>query len=195
MPTSYRPYEPDQVMLLPAAPQDWLPTGHRAHFINDAVDALLARAKATDEAEVNEPELDLPAEIERREARLAAIREACARLEQRQREADLERGRSDDDDRRPRGPDGQPKGERYKREFGVPETKAQENFTDPDSRIMKRAGGGFDPAYNAQTAVDEAAHIIVAAELDNTAPDANWLLPMIQAVGDNLGELPRTRAG
>ena len=30
----------------------------------------------------------------------------------------------------------------------------------------------------------------LAAELDNTAPDANWLLPMIQAVGDNLGELP-----
>jgi hypothetical protein len=55
---------------------------------------------------------------------------------------------------------------------------------------MKRAGGGFDPSYNAQTAVDEAAHIIVAAELDNAAPDANWLLPMIQAVGDNLGELP-----
>ncbi|TXH59200.1 MAG: IS5/IS1182 family transposase, partial [Burkholderiaceae bacterium] len=48
----------------------------------------------------------------------------------------------------------------------------------------------FDPAYNAQTAVDEAAHIIVAAELDNVAPDANWLLPMIHAVGDNLGELP-----
>lgn len=70
------------------------------------------------------------------------------------------------------------------------EDKAQENFTDPDSRIMKRAGGGFDPAYNAQTAMDETAHIIVAAELDNTAPDANWLLPMIQAVGDNLGELP-----
>ena len=47
---------------------------------------------------------------------------------------------------------------RYKREFGVPEDKAQENFTDPDSRIMKRAGGGFDPAYNAQTAVDGRAH-------------------------------------
>ena len=137
------------------------------------IDALLARAKATDEAEASEPELDLPAEIERREARLAAIREARERLEQRQREADRERGRSDDDDRRPRGPDGQPRGGRYKREFGVPVNRAQENFTDPDSRIMKRAGGGFDPAYNAQTAIDEAAHIIVAAELDNTAADAN----------------------
>ena len=55
---------------------------------------------------------------------------------------------------------------------------------------MKRAGGGFDPSYNAQKAVDETAHMIVAAELDNTAPDANWLLPMIQAIEINLGELP-----
>ena len=44
MPTSYRPYEPDQVMLLPAAPQDWLPKGHLAYFINDTVDALNLKA-------------------------------------------------------------------------------------------------------------------------------------------------------
>jgi hypothetical protein len=72
----------------------------------------------------------------------------------------------------------------------VPEPKAQENFTDPDSRIMKRAGGGFDPSYNAQTAVDDTAHIIVAAELGNNAADVGQLLPMLQAVQDNLGELP-----
>lgn len=44
----------------------------------------------------------------------------------------------------------------------MPEDKAQENFTDPHSRIIKRASAGFGPAYNAQTAVDEVAHIIVA---------------------------------
>jgi hypothetical protein len=44
MAASYRPYEPDQVMLLPAPPQDWLPTGHLAHFINDTVDALELKA-------------------------------------------------------------------------------------------------------------------------------------------------------
>jgi transposase len=44
MPTSYRPYEPDQVMLLPAAPQDGLAAGHLAHFINDTVDALELKA-------------------------------------------------------------------------------------------------------------------------------------------------------
>ncbi len=44
LPTSCRRYEPDQVMLLPAGPQDWLPAGHLAHFISAAVDALDHRA-------------------------------------------------------------------------------------------------------------------------------------------------------
>ena len=155
------------------------------------IDALLERAKSTDAAEADEPELDLPAEIERREVRLKAITEARERLEQRQRDADIERGRSDDDDRRPRDDDGKPTGGRYKREFGVPEPKAQDNFTDPDSRIMKRVGGGFDASYNAQTAVDDTAHIIVAAELSNNAADTHQLVPMLQAVQANTGELPR----
>ena len=145
------------------------------------IDALIKRAQQADEAEKNEPELDIPAEIARREARLAAITEARRRLEQRQRDAEFERGRD---------PDDPPRGGRYKREFGVPEDKAQDNFTDPDSRIMKRAGGGFDASYNAQTAVDDAAHIIVAAELTNNASDAGELPTMLQAVQDNLGALP-----
>jgi transposase len=155
------------------------------------IEALLERAKAVDAAEADEPELDMPAEIERREVRLRAITEARQRLEQRQREADIERGRSEGDERRPRDEDGKPTGGRYKREFGVPEAKAQDNFTDPDSRIMKRTGGGFDASYNAQTAVDDTAHIIVAAELSNNAADAQQLVPMLQAVQANTGELPR----
>ena len=113
------------------------------------IDALLNQARAADDAEKNEPELDIPSEIARRQDRLDAIAAARARLEARQREADLARGRSDDDDQKPRGPDGKPKGGRYKRPFGVPEDRAQDNFTDPDSRIMKRAGGGFDTAVAA----------------------------------------------
>ena len=155
------------------------------------IDALLARAKAADEAEKNEPEVDIPAEIARREARLAAIAQARQRLEQRQREADARRGRDPDDRNKPRGKDGKPKGGKYKRDFGVPKDTAQENFTDPDSRIMKRAGGGFDAGYNAQTAVDEEAHIIVAAELTNNASDAGELPAMLQAVQDNVGVLPQ----
>ncbi len=154
------------------------------------IDALLERAKSTDAAEADEPELDIPAEIERREVRIKAITEARERLEQRQREADIERGRTEGDDCKPRDEDGNPKGGRYKREFGIPEPKAQDNFTDPASRIMKRTGGGFDPSYNAQTAVDDTAHIIVAAEVGDNAADVAQLLPMLQAVQDNAGQAP-----
>lgn len=154
------------------------------------IEALLNKARAADEAEKNESELDIPAEIARRQDRLDAIAAARARLEQRQREADLARGRGEGDSRQPRGKDGKPKGGHYKQPFGVPEDKAQDNFTDPDSRIMLRAGGGFDPAYNGQIAVDDTAHIIVAAELGNCAADVGELPKMLYAVKANVGAYP-----
>ena len=159
--------------------------------LNAQIDALLNKARTVDDAEKGEPELDIPAEIARRQDRLDAIAAARARLEARQREADLERGRSDDDGQKPRGPDGKPKaGSPYKRPFGVPDDKAQDNFTDPDSRIMKTVSGGYDASYNGQTAVDDTAHIIVAAELVNTAPDVGELPKMLEAVKNNLGAYP-----
>jgi transposase len=155
------------------------------------IEALLSKARATDEAERNEPELDVPAEIERRHERLKVIRAAKERLEARQRQADTARGRSADDERKPRDRDGNPKkGPLYKRAFGVPKPKAQENFTDPDSRIMKRAGGGFDYCYNAHAAVDDTAHIIVAAELTNNGADNTRLPPLLEAVKHTAGAYP-----
>lgn len=155
------------------------------------IDGLLAKAKALDEAEKNEPDLDVPAEIERREERLEVIRAAKERLEERQRQADAARGRTPGDERKPRDPDGNPrKGPLYKREFGTPKPKAQENFTDPDSRIMKRSGGGFDYCYNAHAAVDDTAHIIVAAELTNNGADSTRLPGLLEAVKDTAGEYP-----
>lgn len=154
--------------------------------------ALLERAKAADAAERNEPELDVPAEIERREDRLATISAAKERLEGRQREADLARGRSEDDERRPRHPDGTPKpGPAYQREFGVPKDDAQESFTDPDSRIMKHGNGAFEQSYNGHTAVDAEKHIIVAAELSQNAADSDRLPALLEAVQTNLEALPQ----
>lgn len=157
------------------------------------IDQLMECARQADAAERSEPELDIPAELERREQRLKVIQAARERLEARQREADRSKGRSEDDERIPRDKDGKPKnknGNRYKREFGIPEDSAQENFTDPDSRIMKRAGGGFDQCYNGQTAVDAHAQIIVAAELTNCGADAGNLAPMLAAVEAATGHAP-----
>ena len=40
MTKSYRPYDPDQQLLLPAALRQWLPEDHLAYFISDVVDEL-----------------------------------------------------------------------------------------------------------------------------------------------------------
>lgn len=64
----------------------------------------------------------------------------------------------------------------------MPEEKAQENFTNPDSRIMKRSGGGFDQCYNCHMAVNAHAQIIVAVELTNNAADNDRLPALLQAV-------------
>ena len=155
------------------------------------IQALVQRAAIADEVEKNEPELDIPAEIARRQERLTAIAAAKVRLEERQRLADSQRGRTPDDERRPKDKNGKPKaGKSYKRDFGVPEPKAQDSFTDPESRIMKRAGGGFDYSFNAQTAVDGTAHIIVAAEVVNTSSDAQQLPMVLNAVKANMSAAP-----
>ena len=117
------------------------------------IEALLDRAGAVDaqeDARFGEAFRgdELPEELRRREDRLAAIRAAKERLEARQREADEARGRKPGMKRNPRG--GQP----YKREYGEPQEKAQDNFTDPQSRIMKTSADGFQQCYNAQLAVE-----------------------------------------
>jgi transposase len=70
-----------------------------------------------------------------------------------------------------------------------PDAKAQKNFTDPDSRIMK-SKDGFVQAYNAQAAVDAEAQIIVAQDVTQSAVDCAQLVPMTDAIKTNLGRKP-----
>ena len=90
--------------------------------LESEIEALLRQADAVDEAE--DARLgaevrgdDLPAELRRREERLAAIREAKARLEAAARAADDARGRQPGQDRNPKG------GRPYKRAYGEPDEK------------------------------------------------------------------------
>ena len=115
-----------------------------------------------------------------------------ARLQARQREADMARGRHAGDERKPRHPDGTPKKcKPFTRDFGVPDDADQTNFTDPPSRIMKQSNKCYDHSYNAQTAVDEAHQIIVAAELTDCAADSGQLPVMAEAVQRTVGALPQ----
>jgi len=118
---------------------------------------------------------ELPEELQRRESRLQKIREAKKRLEEREAEEDRQKGRHEGDGGRPDGKKGQP----FKKEFGQPHEKAQDNFTDPESRIMK-TGSGFEQSYNAQACVDQEHQIIVAVGVTNCAADSTQLIPMIE---------------
>src|ERR1700720_2541394 len=71
----------------------------------------------------------------------------------------------------------------------APDPKAQKNFTDPQSRIMK-SKDGFVQAYNAQIAVDSTAQIIVAQDVTQSPVDSGQLVPMIDAAKTNLGRYP-----
>ena len=125
--------------------------------LKEEIEGLLERAGAVDgeEDERYGEEMrgdELPAELQRREKRLAAIAAAKARLEAAQRAGDDARGRTPGQGRNPKG------GRPYKRAYGEPE--AQSNFTDAESRIMNTSTEGFQQCYNAQTAVDGAHRII-----------------------------------
>ena len=157
--------------------------------LKEEIEGLLGRAGAVD-AEEDERYGEqmrggeLPAELERREKRLAAIEQAKARLETAQRAADDARGRKPGQDRNPKG------GRPYKRAYGEPEPQAQSNFTDPESRIMKTSTEGFQQCYNAQVAVDEAHQLIVATEVGANASDQGQLLPLLDEVSETYGVEP-----
>lgn len=149
--------------------------------------ALTAEAAASDAAEdaALGPDVrgdELPAELQRREERLAKIAAAKARLEARQAEEDRQRGRTPDDGRKSRR-------RPFARDFGVPPDDAQDNFTDPESRIMKTSAG-YDQCYNGQLAVDEASQMIIATGLTNCAADNAELLPLIDQTQATLGAHP-----
>jgi transposase len=156
------------------------------------IGGLLKQAEAQDAADEDRYGPDdhnggLPPELKRRADRLKVIAEAKARLEERQRQADKADARVVDEDGVTRGMTGR----RCVHAYGVPRSDAQDNFTDPDSRIMPTAAGGFEQCYNAQAAVDEGSHLIVAAQLINSSSEYAILLPMVDQVECNTGSSPQ----
>ena len=163
----------------------------RERELEAEIEALLTRARDTD---AREDERfgetfrgdELPEELRRREDRLEAIRAAKERLEAAQREADDARGRGPGRERNPKG------GRPYKRAYGEPDGKAQGNFTDPESAIMRTSSEGFQQCYNAQVAVDGEHQLIVATELTSNASDQGALVGLLNEVGDRFGAQPGT---
>jgi transposase len=96
---------------------------------------------------------------------------------------DRAKGRTPADGRKSRG------SKPFARDFGVPADDAQDNFTDPESRIMKTSAG-FDQCYNGQLAVDERSQLIVATGLTHCPADNAQLLPLVDRTHTTLGAPP-----
>ena len=134
----------------------------RAQEVDDEEDRRYGKDKRGDE---------LPEELAFREGRLEKIREAMAALEAEAQAAAEAEG---------------------KEHPGVPDDKAQRNFTDAESRIMPAPGGrDFQQAYNCPAVVDHAHQVIVAARATNQSSDKQQAAAMMQETIDNVGAVPR----
>ena len=154
-----------------------------------AILKLAADVDADEDAELGEDFRgdELPEELRRRETRLQRIREARERLEKRKaqeaREADAKKEAKAAAEGKP-APKERPKARKHPK--GEPKPKDQENFTDPDSRIMKTSKG-FEQCYNAQIAVEGKSRLIVGTTMTNCAADVDQLQPVIEAATANTG--------
>jgi transposase len=142
--------------------------------IREQVKELMAKAAATDAEEdtlfgKDKRGDELPEELQRRETRLDRIREAKRVVEERAREKAKAAGKPENE--------------------AKPEAKAQYNFTDPESRIMK-SSEGFVQAYNGQIAVEPEFQLIVGQLVTQAGNDKEQVQPMVQAVEEQSGQLP-----
>ena len=150
------------------------------------VQDLFAQAESADQANVPDG-VSLPAEIKRREDRLAAMAAArvkiAARAEERyQREkAEYEQkmaSRAAKENDSGKKPGGKPPQE----PTPGPKDSDQINLTDAESRIMPVSGGGFEQCYNAQAAVDAATMLVVATGLTQAPNDKEQVAPMLETL-------------
>ena len=157
------------------------------------IEAMFKAAQEADEqedAEYGDRRGDeLPAEMAFRESRRKKIQEAKAALEREAKEK-AEAAKRETEAREKEGKECDPK---LKKLNGIPNPKAQKNFTDPESRLMPSSTykGSFLQGYNCQAAVDEKSQIIVAAAVTQETNDKKQAAPMFAQVMANTGAAPK----
>jgi transposase len=148
---------------------------------------LMAQAEAADAAEVADG-MSIPDELARREARLAKLAEARAKIEARARERFEQEAaehraklaaKAEATGKKPGGKPPAPPVE-------GPQPKDQIKLTDEDSRIMPVAGGGFDQCFNAQAVVATESLLVIAVEVVQAPNDKQQIAPML----DKIAALP-----
>ena len=160
------------------------------------VDRWLQAAEAADAEEDklhgNKRGDELPKWVTDKQSRIEKIRAAKAELEAEAKAAAEEERRIKAEAEKQRIAEGRkkrPGGKPDKPISDEPDPKAQRNFTDPESRIMK-SKDGYIQGWNAQAAVDGEAQIIVAHGLIQTTSDHGQVVPLVDGIAANLGRKP-----
>jgi transposase len=159
------------------------------------IDELLKNAQAVDKEEdkkygKGKKGWDLPDELKRRETRLEKIKAAMSALEEEAEQQTAEKQKA----KETRTKSKKVSASQAPPEV-VPSDKAQRNFTDPDSRIMKVSStNSFEQCYNGQAIVDDSSQVIVAADLSQHANDLEEVEPILDILEENLGGIPHHMA-
>ena len=167
----------------------------RAAELEAEVAKWLAAAEAADAAEdaqhgASNSGEEMPGWVADKKKRAETIRKAKAELEAEAKAAAEAKAKAAAEAEEQRKAEGREKpGKPAAPLSETPDAKAQKNFTDPESRIMK-SKDGFVQAYNAQAAVDAQAQIIVAQGVTQEATDKRQLVGMTDAIEANLGHKP-----
>lgn len=130
---------------------------------------------------------ELPKELAFREGRLAKIRQAMRELEADAKKSEEEAASEGDVDVDTKA---KKRGRPKKKPCGVPDDKAQKNFTDPESKVMLAGDKSFIQGYNAQAAVDSEYQVIVATMVTAQAADSVHTQAMVEQIEENTGQLP-----
>ena len=164
--------------------------------LREKVSELLAKAEQVDEEEdaaygKGRSGDELPEDLRHAKDRRERIRQLMKELEDETKQQQEAEKVAKDKDEPPPPPTGDdlPSHRIPTTADGKPTPKAQRNFTDPESRIMK-GGDGYVQAYNCQAMVDDAHQIIVAEAVTNQPPDVEHLVPMIARTVENCGKKP-----
>jgi transposase len=156
------------------------------------VKRLIAEAEATDEVEDGQYGKgrrgdELPEELRFKQGRLSRIKEAKEVLEREAREQGQRERLDQEKKRQDREVSGDRRGRPPKAPSEKPDGRAQYNFTDPESRIMKDgATKSFEQSYNCQAAVDAHCQVIVATGVSQEANDKGELKPVVEKLKANL---------
>lgn len=163
------------------------------------IELLLKKSEETPQNADTNNDVNFPEEIQRREERINKIGEVVEKIEARDKLRREKEQKEYEEKMKARAEKEKTTGKKASGREPKPPTDGpkdtdQVNFTDEDSRIMPKSGGGFEQAYNAQATVDMDSRLIVSNHITQNTNDKNEVVPTLeelQKLPQSVGKIER----